>query len=105
MFVFLYMFFANQWFIYHDLLLCRPSQRSARSQVPSQVATYQMIGSQLWAGEMLDSNPGWDCRTTVRGATTEPPCLPKLSHHASQTEPPCLPIKCISLLFLHMVYF
>ncbi len=32
-----------------------------------------------------------DCRTTVRHATTEPPCLPLLSHHSSQTEPPCLP--------------
>jgi hypothetical protein len=52
------MFLANQWFIFHNFLLCCPSQRSARSQVPSQVATHQEIGSQLWAGEMPDSNPG-----------------------------------------------
>jgi hypothetical protein len=57
-FFFLYMFLANQRFISHNLLLCCPSQRSARSQVPSQVATHQTIGSQLWAGEMPDSNPG-----------------------------------------------
>jgi hypothetical protein len=43
---------------FYDFLLCRPSQRSACSQVPSQVATYQEIGSQLWAGETLDSNLG-----------------------------------------------
>ncbi len=35
-----------------------PSQRSAHSQVPSQVATHKEIGSQLWAGEMPDSNLG-----------------------------------------------
>ncbi len=29
-----------------------------QSQAPSQVATHQEIGSQLWAGETLDSNPG-----------------------------------------------
>ncbi len=49
------MFLANQRFISHNLLLCCPSQRSARSQVPSQVATHQTIGSQLWAGETPDS--------------------------------------------------
>ncbi len=52
------MFLANQRLISHNFLLCRPSQRSARSQVPSQVATNQKIGSQLWAGETLDLNPG-----------------------------------------------
>jgi hypothetical protein len=50
-FFFLYMFLANQRFISHNFLLCRTSQRSARSQVPSQVATHQKIGSQLWVGE------------------------------------------------------
>jgi hypothetical protein len=57
-FFFLYMFLANERFISHNLLLCRPSQRSVHSQVPSQVATHQTIGSQLWAGERQDSNPG-----------------------------------------------
>jgi hypothetical protein len=56
-FFFLSMFVANQRFISHNLLLCRPLQRSVRSQVPSQVATPQMISSQLWAGETPDSNP------------------------------------------------
>jgi hypothetical protein len=44
--------------IFHNFLLCRPSQRSALSQVPSQVATLQKIGSLLWAGEVPDSNLG-----------------------------------------------
>jgi hypothetical protein len=43
---------------FHNFLLCCPSQRSARSQVPSQVATHQENGSQLWAGETPDLNPG-----------------------------------------------
>ncbi len=43
---------------FRNFLLCSPSQRSARSQVPSQVATHQEIASQLWAGETPDSNPG-----------------------------------------------
>jgi hypothetical protein len=46
-FLFLYKFLASQQFISHNFLLCHPSQRSARSQVPSQVATHQKIGSQL----------------------------------------------------------
>jgi hypothetical protein len=65
-FFFLYMFLSNQRFISHNLLLCRPSQRSARSQVPSQVATHQMIGSQLWAGETPDSNPGLEDNSQAR---------------------------------------
>ncbi len=52
------MFLAKQRCIFHNFLLCCPSQRSARSQVPSKVATHQEICSQLWAGEKLDSNPG-----------------------------------------------
>jgi hypothetical protein len=55
---FLYMFLANQRFISHNFLLCHPSQRSALSQVPSQVAPHQKIGSQLWAGETPDLKPG-----------------------------------------------
>ncbi len=43
---------------FRNFLLCCPTQRSARRQVPSQVATHQEIGSQLWAGETPDSNPG-----------------------------------------------
>jgi hypothetical protein len=56
---FLFLFFSLYVFgIFHNFLLCRPSQRSALSQVPSQVATLQKIGSLLWAGEVPDSNPG-----------------------------------------------
>jgi hypothetical protein len=54
----LYVFFANQRSIFHNFFLCCPSQRSARGQVPSQVATHQEMGNQLWGGETPDSNPG-----------------------------------------------
>ncbi len=63
---FLYMFLANQQFISYNFLLYRPSQRSARSKVPSQVATHQKIGSQLWAGETPDSNPRLQDNSQVR---------------------------------------
>jgi hypothetical protein len=52
------MFLANQRFILCNFLLCCPSQRSAQSQVPSQLATHQEIGNQLWTGEKPDLNPG-----------------------------------------------
>ncbi len=55
-FLYLFMFLANQRFIFVIFSSCRPSQR--HSQVPSQVATHQESGSQLWAGEMKDLNPG-----------------------------------------------
>jgi hypothetical protein len=66
---------------FRNFLLCCPSQMSARSQVPSQVATHQEISSQLWAGETLDSNPGLQDNSLARyhWATTPP----WLSHHAS----------------------
>ncbi len=71
--------------------LCCPLQRSARSQVPSEVATHQEIGSQLWAGETPDSNPGLQDNSLARyyWATT-PPCieLPRLPNWA--TTPPLL---------------
>jgi hypothetical protein len=49
-FFFFYIFLANKRFIFHNFLLCCPSQRSARGQVPSQVATHQGMDNQLWAG-------------------------------------------------------
>ncbi len=58
--------FGEPAFISHNLLLCHPSQRSACSQVPSQVATHQKIGTQLWAGEIPDSNPGLHGNSLVR---------------------------------------
>ncbi len=48
-----------------NFLLCCPSQRSAPSQVPSQVATQLEIGSQLWAGETPDLNPGLQDNSVV----------------------------------------
>ncbi len=71
---FLCMFLVNQQFLYRNFLLCCPSQRSARSHVPSQVATHQEIGKQLWAGEMPDSNPGLEDNNLARyhWATTPP---------------------------------
>jgi hypothetical protein len=66
---------------FHNFLLCCPSLRSAHSQVPSQVATHQEIGSQLWAGETLDSN--------IRTAGQQSVALP-LSHHASRMTVCCL---------------
>ncbi len=55
---FLICFWANKRSIFHNFFLCCPSQRSAIGQVPSQVATHQEMGNQLWAGETPDSNPG-----------------------------------------------
>jgi hypothetical protein len=81
-FVFLYMFLVNQMFISHNFLLCRPSQRSVRSQVPSQVITHQKIGSQLRAGETSDSNPWLQDKSQA--------CY----HHVT----PCLPNKIKKLL-------
>jgi hypothetical protein len=51
---------------FRNFHLCCPSQRSARSQVPSEVATHQEIGSQLWAGETPDLNPGLQDNSLAR---------------------------------------
>ncbi len=99
------MFLANQKLVLRDFSLCFPSQRSACSQVLSRVATHQEIGSQLWAGEMPDSNPGLSGALPLShyasGWAIMPPdwatmppnwaIMPSpLSHHASPIEPPCL---------------
>ncbi len=61
------MFLTNQWFnFFYHFHLCCPSQRSACSQLPSQVATHYEIGSQLWAGETPDSDPGLQDNNLVR---------------------------------------
>jgi hypothetical protein len=52
------MFLVNQRFLFRNFLLCCPSQRSARSHVPSQVATQQEIDRQLWAGGDAGFEPG-----------------------------------------------
>ncbi len=51
---------------FRNFLLCCPSQRSARSQVPSQVATHQEMSRELWAGETPDSNPGLQDNSLAR---------------------------------------
>jgi hypothetical protein len=63
---FLYMFLVNQQFIFRNFHLCRPSQKLAHSQVLSQVATQQEIGSQLWAGDMPDLNLGLQDNSLAR---------------------------------------
>ncbi len=82
-FFFLLCFLANQRSILHNFILCCPSQRSARGQVPSQVATHQEIGSQLWAGESPDSNPGLQDNS--------------LAHYRWATKPPSKIILTLSL--------
>jgi hypothetical protein len=68
------MFLVNQRFLFRNFLLCCPSQMSARRHVPSQVATHQGIGRQLWAGETPDLNPGLQHNSLARyhWATTPP---------------------------------
>jgi hypothetical protein len=51
---------------FHNFFRCCSYQRSARSQVSSQVATHQEIGSQLWAGETPDSNAGLQDNSLAR---------------------------------------
>ncbi len=89
---FLFMFLANQWFIFRNFLLCCPSQRSAQSQVPSQVAIHEESGSQLWAGETPDSNPGLQDNSLAHYHWATLP--PSLSHHAS-----CFFVLCVSNVY------
>ncbi len=79
-FFFLYMFLANQWFISHNFLLCRPSQRSARSQVPTQP-------SAIPGGNPPDNRQsavGWGFEPGTAGQQSD--ALPP-SHHASHILP------------------
>jgi hypothetical protein len=59
-FFFLYMFLANQRFIFVIF------SSVARSQVPSQAATHQEMSRELWAGETPDSNPGLQDNSLAR---------------------------------------
>jgi hypothetical protein len=65
-FFFFFVCFGEPVVHFRNFHLCCPSQRSARSQVPSEVATHQEIGSQLWAGETPDSNPGLQDNSLTR---------------------------------------
>ncbi len=93
---FFFVFFWRTRVHFRNFHLCCPLQRSAHSQVPSEVATHQEIGSQLWAGETPYSNPGLQDNSLARyhWATTPP-------HWA--TTPPKPPI--IELPHLGMVTF
>ncbi len=81
-FFFLCMFLGNQWFIFVIFFLCCPSQRSARSQVPS-----------------LGGNPPGDWQSAVGwgdagfepGTAGQHPGALPLSYHTSLIELPHLP--------------
>ncbi len=70
----------NQRFISHNFLLCRPSQRSAPTKCHPRWQPTRRLAVSCGLGRRRILTR--DCRTTVRLATTEPPCL--------ATEPPCL---------------
>ncbi len=83
----LYMFFGEPAVHFSQFFLCCPSQRSACSQVPSQVATHQEMGNQLWAGETPDSNPGLQDNSLAhyRWATTPTRHHATTPHHTNIT--------------------
>ncbi len=58
MFFFLCMFLANQRFIFLIFSSVAPHRGQPAAKCHPKVATNQKIGSQLWAGETPDSNPG-----------------------------------------------
>jgi hypothetical protein len=57
-FFFLCMFLANQRFIFIIFSSVAPHRGQPAAKCHPKVATHQKIGSQLWAGETPDSNPG-----------------------------------------------
>jgi hypothetical protein len=52
------MFLANQQFIFVILSSVAPHRGQPAAKCHPKVATHQEIGSQLWAGETPDLNPG-----------------------------------------------
>jgi hypothetical protein len=72
------MFLGNQWFIFVIFSSVAPHRGQPAAKYHPKVATHQEIGSQLWAGETPDSNPGLQDNSLV--------ALP-LSYHASQELP------------------
>ncbi len=71
---FLYMFLANQRLISHNFLLCAPhrGQPGAKCHPRRQPTRRLAISCGLGRCRIRTQ----DCRTTVKPATTEPPCLP-----------------------------
>jgi hypothetical protein len=72
-FFFLCMFLGNQRFFFVIFSSVAPHRGQPAAKCHPCVATHQEIGSQLWAGETPDSNPGLQDNSLV---------LP-LSYHAS----------------------
>jgi hypothetical protein len=52
------MFLGNQQFIFVIFSFVAPHRGQPAAKCHPWVATHQEIGSQLWAGETPDSNPG-----------------------------------------------
>ncbi len=87
-----------------SLLFTAASQRTAYSEVPSQMAAYLRTGSQLKAGEIA----GFEPRNAVLQsgvASNEPPLLPEpplLLKPPLLPEPPLLPNYCNFTLIYKM---
>jgi hypothetical protein len=77
----LYIFLATQRFIFVIFSSVAP-HRVQPDQVPSQVATHQEIGSQVWAAEAPDSNPGLQDHQSGLLPLSHRASL-SLSHHTS----------------------
>ncbi len=62
------MFLANQWFIFVIFFFSSvaPHRGQSAAKYHPKVATHQEIGSQLWAGETPDLNPGLQDNSLVR---------------------------------------
>ncbi len=73
-FFFLCMFLGYQRFIFVIVSSVAPHRGQPAAKCHPWVATHQEIGSQLWAGETLDSNQGLQDNSLVRyyWATTPP---------------------------------
>ncbi len=65
-FFFLCMFLGNQRFIFVIFSSVAPHRGQPAAKGHPWVATHQEIGSQLWAGETPDSNPGLQDNSLVR---------------------------------------
>ncbi len=94
-----------KWFISHNFLRCRPSQRSALSQVPSQVATHRKIGSQLWAGETPDPNPGLQDDSQARYHWATMPPIAYYSFSQKLLKSGKLPVFYLTVPFWISIYF
>ncbi len=66
LFFFFVCFLANQRFIFVIFSSVAPHRGQPAAKCHPKVATHQEIGSQLWAGETPDSNPGQQDNSLVR---------------------------------------